>query len=64
MLMRTPEPPRPRGPARLIGIVSRLFSPRTRPVFHGSVDELSDRLRRDVGAPPRLPSRFDPRGEG
>ncbi len=57
MLMRTPERHRPTPIERLSRLFSELFRPRGRPACHGSVDDLSDRLRQDVGAPPRLPGR-------
>ncbi len=57
MLMRTPERHRPTPLERLASALSELFRPRRRPAWHGSVDDLPDRLRADVGVPPRPPSR-------
>lgn len=58
MLMRTPEFEPPRRPERLLARLLRHMRRPSAPVRPGRVDDLSERLRADIGAPPRLPTRM------
>lgn len=58
MLMRTPDLEPPRRPVRLFDELIRHLRWRRSPVRHGAIEDLSERLRADIGAPARPPTRL------